>query len=422
MSFHCMPSNPTLTLPVFLTQMLKCMLKHWTPITFTFAFFGTGFSILTLYVYARAIGRTDLFMVAIEAKSYLAVWLFLVLLTLAIHLGLLFTTTLFYGFSVAMFSHCRRRINRAALWLLLPLVIGFSTFTILLYYFSSRLEAPLAVFLIALATVLGLIIILFFRRFRVLVALSTSRSFKCDQLFFLFCLAGMLICTVVSACSSIFLIINTYVGEDSEQAVRFVSIFTLGTLILSLVPTFVFFTAKGSRYRRLALGCAMTLVLFLVYLLLARGAMSSVAYAAAGNLEIRQNFSTRFVLSDKVGLSDLDNLQWRTRLASANRVEIEAFQLFSFGDVLLLCPSSLREATLYELPRYSRQCILTRTSKVDRKPPRLWYRAQRKMQPSWQVQAEHLVNWRLLRGLLTEDNKNYLHRHGYDAGLRETSM
>lgn len=158
-------------------------------------------------------------------------------------------------------------------------------------------------------------------------------------------------------------------GEDSEKAVSFVAMFTLGTLTLSLVPTFVFFTAKGSKYRRLAFGCAITLVLFLAYLLLARGAMSSITYAAAGNLEIRQVFSARFVLDDRISLADLDNVQWRTRLAPANRVEVEAFQLFAFGDILLLCPSSLRRATLYELPRYSRQCLLTRSSKVDRKPP-----------------------------------------------------
>ncbi|WP_152989102.1 hypothetical protein [Pseudomonas citronellolis] len=363
-------------------------------------------------------------MASIEAKSYLAAWLLLVLPIMAMHLCMLMATTLFYGMSVAMFSHCRRRINRAALWLLLPLVSGFSAFTILLFYFSDRLEASLAIPLITLATVLGLVAVLFFRRFRILVALSSSRSIKADRFFFLFCLAGMLICTVISAYFSTSLILNTYVGEDSKKAVRFVATFTLGTLMLSLVPTFVFFTTKGSTYRRLAFGCAVTIVLFLAYLLLARGAMSSITYATAGNLEIRQTFSARFVLDDRISLADLDNVQWRTRLAPANRVEVEAFQLFAFGDVLLLCPSSLRRATLYELPRYSRQCLLTRSSKVDRKPPRPRYQAQAKMQPSWQVHAERLINWSL-RGLLelarTESAKRQLQRHGHDAGLRETS-
>ena len=408
-----MPSPQTPAFPVVFKRTLKLVLEHWTPITVILALIGTGFSILTLYVYARAIGRTDLFMVAIEEKSYLVAWLLLVLPIMAMHLCMLIATTLFYGISVTMFSHCSRRINRAALWLLLPLVSGFSAFTILLFYFSDYMEASLAIPLIALATLLGLVAILLFRRFRILVALSTSSSNKIDRFFFLFCLAGMLICTVISAYFSTSLILGTYVGEDSEKAVSFVATFTLSTLILSLVPTFVFFTAKGSTYRRLAFGCAITLVLFLAYLLFARGAMSSITYAAAGNLEIRQDLPARFVLDDRISLADLDNVQWRTRLALVDRVEVEAFQLFAFGDVLLLCPSGLRRASLYELPRYSRQCLLTRSSKVDRKPPRLRYPAQSKVQPSWQKQAERLVDWDLLRGLPPE--------HVQDAGRRADS-
>lgn len=408
-----MPSPQTPAFPVVFKRTLKRVLEHWTPITVILALIGTGLSILTLYVYARAIGRTDLFMVAIEEKSYLVAWLLLVLPIMVMHLCMLIATTVFYGISVAMFSHCRRRINRAALWLLLPLISGFSAFTILLFYFSDYIEASLAIPLIALATLLGLVATLVFRSFRILVALSTSSSIKIDRFFFLFCLAGMLICTVISAYFSTSLILGTYVGEDSEKAVSFVATFTLSTLTLSLVPTFVFFTAKGSTYRRLAFGCAITLVLFLAYLLFARGAMSSITYAAAGNLEIRQDFPARFVLDDRISLADLDNVQWRTRLALADRVEVEAFQLFAFGDVLLLCPSSLRRASLYELPRYSRQCLLTRSSKVDRKPPRLRYPAQSKVQPSWQEQAERLVDWDPLRGLPPG--------HVQDAGRRADS-
>jgi len=65
---HAEPSNPAF--PVVFKQTLKRVLEHWTRITFILALIGTGLSILTLYVYARAIGRADLFMVAIEEKSY----------------------------------------------------------------------------------------------------------------------------------------------------------------------------------------------------------------------------------------------------------------------------------------------------------------------------------------------------------------
>ncbi len=397
-----MPSSPATPYPVFFKQFLRRVLEHWTPITVILAFLATGLSILTLYTYARAIGRTDLFMVAIDAKSSLAAWLLLVGPIMVSYLCVLTTTTWLYGFSVSMFSRCRSRINRAALWLLFPLVIGFSTCIVLVFCFFDRLGATLAVVIVALATVIGLVAILPFKRFRLLVALSTSRSIKGDKFFFLFTLASMLVCTVFSALFSIYWILKTYVGEDTDEAVWFVAMFTMGTLVLSLAPTFVFFTTKGSTYRRLAIGCAMVVVLFLAFLLLARGAMSSIAYVAAGNLEIRQTFSARFVLDDRISLADLDNVQWRTRLAPANRVEVEAFQLFAFGDVLLLCPEGLRGATLHQLPRYSRQCLLRRSSKVDRKPPRLRYPVHPKAMQSWQDQANRLINWSSLLGQLNK--------------------
>jgi hypothetical protein len=404
-----MPSSPATPYPIFFKQLLRRVLEHWTPITVILAFLATGLSILTLYTYARAIGRTDLFMVAIDAKSSLAAWLLLVGPIMVSYLCVLTTTTWLYGFSVSMFSRCRSRINRAALWLLFPLVIGFSTCIVLVFCFFDRLGATLSVVIVSLATVVGLIAILPFKRFRLLVALSTSRTIKGDKFFFLFTLAGMLVCTVFSGLFSIYWILKTYVGADTDEAVWFVAMFTMGTLVLSLAPTFVFFTTKGSTYRRLAIGCAMVVVLFLAFLLLARGAMSSIAYAAAGNLEIRQTFSARFVLDEQISLADLDNVQWRTRLVSANRVEVEAFQLFAFGDVLLLCPSGLQRVTLHQLPRYTRLCLLTRSSKVERKPPRLRYPVQPKAKPSWQDHADRLVNWGGLSGQLDRTNEIFLH-------------
>lgn len=402
-----MPSSSVPTFPASFRNFLRRVLEHWTPITVILAFLGTGLSTLSLYTYTRAIGRTDLFMTAIDAKSSLAAWLLLVVPIMVAYLCILMATTCLYGLSVTMFDRCRRRINRAALWLLFPLVIGFSTFIILLFFFSDYLDAPISVLMVALATVMGLAAILPFKRFRILVALSTSRTIKAETFFFLFCLAGMLVCTVISAFFSTSLILNTYVGEDTDEAVRFVAMFSLGTLALSLVPTFVFFTTKGGTYRRLAFGCAMVVVLFLVFLLLARGAMSSIAYAAAGNLEIRQTFSAHFVLDDQIGLADLDNVQWRTRLTPTDRVEVEAFQLFAFGDVLLLCPSGLRGVTLHQLPSYTRLCVLTRSSKVERKPPRLRHPAQPKATPSWQDYADHLFKWNGLRGQLDQTKARF---------------
>tara|TARA_Y100000780_G_scaffold231882_2_gene259438 strand:- start:4075 stop:4371 length:297 start_codon:yes stop_codon:yes gene_type:complete len=88
-------------------------------------------------------------------------------------------------------------------------------------------------------------------------------------------------------------------------------------------------------------------------------------------------------------------------------VEVETFQSFAFGDVLLLCLSGLRGVTLHQLPSYTRLCILTRSSKVERKPPRLRRPAQPKAKPEWQDYAHHHFKWNSLRGQLDQTKARF---------------
>ncbi|WAC45216.1 hypothetical protein OU997_03205 [Pseudomonas sp. SL4(2022)] len=391
---------PTVPFPVFFKKNLKRVLEHWTPITVTLSFFGVGVGILSLYVYTRAIGRIDLFMPATDAKSALAIWLLLVLLTMAAYLITLTVTTWLYGISVSQFDKIRRKHNQVACWLLIPLLIGFGTFILMAFFSSELFKTPIAVSIIAVTTVLGLLMLLGFRRFRILIALNTCRAITWQQALFLLWLAVTLVFTVISAAISTSLILTSYVGDDTQEAIRFVAKFSMGTLVLSLIPTFVFYTAKGDIYRRVAYGCSALVILFLIFLLLAPGAMTSITFAAAGNLEIRQNTTANFILDDQIELDDLDNLQWRTRLHPSNKVAIQGFQLFSFGDVLLLCPSDLLELKPHELPHYTRLCLMTRNSRVNRKPLRPHYLNKTEPSPTWQEHAERLINWKKLNPML----------------------
>ncbi len=132
------------------------------------------------------------------------------------------------------------------------------------------------------------------------------------------------------------------------------------------------------------------MLLFLAFLLVARGPAPSVSHAAAGKLELRQTFTARFVLSQRIGLDDLDALLWHARLARDGRVEVLAYQLFGFGNVLLLCPGSLLKSELHRLPYYTRQCIRASSEEVERKPIRFGY--SRAGDPAtWRVHAERLA-------------------------------
>ncbi|WP_448118965.1 hypothetical protein [Pseudomonas serbica] len=385
-----MPGSLTPTLPDLLKKQIKRVLTYWTQMTVTLGFFGAGIGLTSLYVYTRAIGRLDLFMAAIDSKSALAIWILLVVLTMMAYIFILTATTWLYGVSVSQFDRYHRKHHKIACWLLIPLMIGFGVFTLLGFFYPTQYRASVSVSIIALTTIGALAALFCFKPFRLLICLNTSRTVDGKKIFFLICLAGTLVFTVIAAVFSTSLILNTYVGDDTAEAVKFVALFSWATSVLSLVPTLIFYTTKGDIIRRVAFGCTAAGFLFLVFLLFARGTMTSITYMAAGNLEIRQVTSARFVLDDQLKLEDFDNLQWRTRLHKTNRVEIEAFQLFSFGDVLLLCPEGLLDRKLNAIIRYTKFCIATRNSKVSRKPLRPKYYTRPMPKLTWQ---EHADRW-----------------------------
>jgi hypothetical protein len=109
-------------------------------------------------------------------------------------------------------------------------------------------------------------------------------------------------------------------------------------------------------------------------------------------LQVNQAVPTRFVLADDVSLSDFDNLLWQTRLHESGRVEVQAFSLFSFGDVLLLCPGDYIRLGLHDLPDFSQYCFPTQNSKIVRKPQRINHVAKRVATSiSWEVLARSFV-------------------------------
>lgn len=384
----------SLTTPSFSTvlkQFLKRVLHHWTPITVVLAFTGTTLGALNLYLYTQVIGRPDLFLPALDSRASLAAWLFIVLPIMAGYLFILTSTGLLYGGCVSMLGKRRRHLAQAAQRLLLPVIAGSLAFVLLVFFFSDWLGASGSVAIVVTATVLGLVVTYAFSmRFRLLVAVVSGRKWSWVKGFFLSYVAMLLVCTVLAATFSISLILASYIGEDTNDAVRFVATLSFFTQVLSLAPALVFFTVRGSLYRRLVIGFTVAMLLFLAFFLVARGAASSVSYAAAGKLELRQTFTARFVLPGRIGLDDLDNLQWHTRLARDGRVEVVAYQLLEFGNVLLLCPGSLLKSGLHRLPRYSRQCLKTSPGEVDRKPFRFGY--PRTCDPVlWRAHADRLA-------------------------------
>lgn len=394
-------STPTFT--QFFKRNFKRVLEYWSQITVTLGFLGAGLAILGLYVYLRAIGRTDLFLAAIDAKSALALWLLLIVLIMVSYLGVLSASAWFYGITVSMFEKVPNKHNRIAAWLLLPLCFGFCAFIFMMFMYPNAFSAGISVLMIFVVTVFAYFSLFAFKHFRAIFDENTHGWVTWKKNGFRLFVGGVIGLAVLFASLPTLLILSTYVGEDNAKAVIVVALFSLGTLVLSLVPVFIFYISKGHVIARVAYGLAAALVLFAAFLLVSPGAMPTITYAAAGNLAIRQQVPARFILDEEISLGDVDNRQWQTQLNEKKKVEVTAFPLLSFGDILLLCSSDLRQLSLYQLPRYSRFCIATRHSKVTRKPLRpVWSPGL-----GWQFWAGHVLNWDTVQSAILKPFKQH---------------
>lgn len=384
----------TSTSPAVFRMGFKRLLEHWTPFTVTLVFLGTGFGMLSLYIYTKAIGRVDIFMSTLDAKSALLVWVFVVMFIMSLQLSILTGAAWFYGMSVSMLNRRRDKTKFIALWFLVPLVLGFTTFMVLAFYWGDEVGPGLALLIVSIIVVLALLGITRLRCVRVLVHAGSPWA---QRKYLYLPIAWLLLLTVLSGTLPTLLILDSYVGQDNPAAVRFVAIFSVCTFVVSLMPALLFFSVKGSVYRRACAAVLSVMILFIVFLLTARGTMSSITYSVAGKLEIRQTHTARFILEDQVKLGDLDALQWHTRLRDDGRVQVQAYQLFSFGDLLLICPTALRAAKLHQLPNYSKLCLFTRASLVHRLPPQMSLQRQPTAASIWTRAAVRLVKWESVR-------------------------
>jgi hypothetical protein len=390
-----MDASTVPTFSQFFRRNFKCVLDYWGQITVTLGFLGAGLAILGLYIYTRAIGRTDLFLAGTDAKSALAIWLLLIVLIMVGYLFILSTSAWFYGISVSMFDKVPDKHYRIAKWLLFPLLSGFCAFTVLLFIFSDTFSAAASLGIILAITLAAYFLLFSFRTFRKTFDKDTVGLGPWKKKFFRGSVGIVVGLAVLFASLPALLILSTYVGENTSRALIVVALFSFGTLALSLIPVLIFYISKGHLFTRVAYCVVSAVVLFCAFLLLSPGAMPSITYAAAENLAIRQQ-PARYSLDENISLGDLDNRQWRTRINEKNKLEVTAFPLLSFGDTLLLCSIDLRFLNLYELPRYTRFCIATLNSKVTRKP----WRPGLARSLTWQQRAEHVVGLDNLRSAI----------------------
>ncbi|WP_053213399.1 hypothetical protein [Pseudomonas sp. Q12-87] len=462
-----MSATPDRTFNEVFKHTAKRILSYWTQITVSLGLFATGLGFTTLYLYTRTIGRIDLFLPSIDVKSALLVWVVLVLLLMLSYLFILGATTWMFGCSVSLFSNMKDNQPKIVFYLMLPTVVGFSSF-IWATFFWSKLNAWVTfsgLFLIVFAACFLMYALTPFKRIirksiivqarlnrARLKRLATHQPAKrkrrqthktartpsarqqkwrtrwqaiknkitpawrrvkgawqrrlswilARQEFWLVTLLSISIfVTVIFAAFPILLTIRSYMEKETSGTVPYVAGLSWLTLIFTLLPVVIFYCFKGDIYSRTSKGLVAMIFAFGAFTLISPGSLSQITYIAAGGLSVRQKTTERYALPEDIKLQDLSATMWKTRQVTSQKIDVEAFQLYSFGDVLLLCPNDMLSLELKELKNYSKFCISTLNSKVVRKPRLLAFASRPQSEwicrvPSWRILAGRWLGWEAL--------------------------
>lgn len=366
--------TPTpLTFQQTLKKNLKRVLNFWAPLSVIFAGLGTLLGFYTLSTYATAIGRPDLMAAALEAKSALIPWLATVIGMLAAYLFILLSTTVLFGLTVSLFNDASSQQHKLVGILLLPVLAGIVA--LLWQVFEGpplddwdRLFWSLGWLAIALPVMLA------FPSFRYSVdacaTLASPRNPRSWPLrvWFLVMVSLLLTATVISAVFPASLILKAYIGEDTPEAVNRLKYISMFAATVTLLPVVVFYVSKADLFKRLSLGLLAVIVTGLMVIGISPGSPAAIVYAAAQVMNVRDPVPAHFMLTKTYAKEDFDTQVWGTVETVRAQPVVSAFPLFSFGDVLLLCPTSLATKGRKEWPSQSAYCVLTQSSTAIRMP------------------------------------------------------
>lgn len=352
---------------------VKRVLVYWAPLSMMLGGFGTLMGFYTILTYTTTIGRPDLLAAAIEAKSSLVLWLLIVVLVVAAYLLVLMTTAVLFGLAVSLFNDVpslQAHIVKVLLW---PVLLGIVAFM------AAAFQLPElgGVWKIALTMLLFFLIILVplvSPGFRLAVDLSATAALPAKsnswtvRAWLLVMLALLLLGTIISAVFPASLILKAYSGEDAAEAVTQLMVISIFSAGITLIPVVVFYVSKADIFKRISLCVAAAFAVLVVVVVVSPGSTSSIVYAAASVMKVRDQVEASFLLTEAYAAEDFDPTVWGEVSVLRDQPLIKAFPLFSFGDVLLLCPVKLMKTERKNWPVESAYCAVTKNSKAIRMP------------------------------------------------------
>lgn len=362
-----------LTFDSFIKINLKRILTYWTQLTLALGACGTALGLGTLFAYTNAIGRVDMFMNSLDAKTSLLVWLAIVFGWTIGYVALFTTTSVIFAATVSTFRRIPEYQAQVVVPLAFPVLVGFIAFVVTTFKCYDW-----GMYTRLLITIGGSAIAYSFlftsKKFRKMISnIAKKQEIKimdnavneCALIGWIF---FQVTTTVMMGSIPVLVILKSYLGDDTPEAVNAMALISFICPTLTLLPALSFYLNPGYIPKQLFICVSTLVVVFMICVALSPSIVSTITYGVAGALDIRQKEIARYSVAQDYELADFQPEIWHTEITRNKKLEISAFQVFSFGNVLLLCPASLVDLTLKQWPLYSAECFGTDKSKVLRKP------------------------------------------------------
>lgn len=366
-----------------LKKNLKRIFTHWAPLSVILGGLSTLLGFYTISAYTTAIGRPDLMAAAIEAKSALVLWLAIIALVVAAFFLILMTTGIVFGLSVSLFNdspNLQSEIVKVVVW---PVLLGIASLMVVIFQAPELGDgeklACMALFIMVTIPALHLS-----PKFRLALNICATAAAPGNvkslaaRVFLLTMLALLLVSTVVSAVLPVSLILKAYSGEDTPEALTKLMVISIFSAGMTLIPVVIFYASKADIFKRLSLCVAAAFAALVIIIGVSPGGSVTIVYSAASLMNVRDPSVGQFLLTEDYAKDDFDAHIWGAVETVRNQPLISAFPLFSFGDVLLLCPIKLIKTELKNWPTESSYCVVAKNSKSHRMPRKSEESAQTK--------------------------------------------
>lgn len=366
-----------------LKKTIKRILTYWAQLAVLVGGLGTLLGFYTISTYTTAIGRPDLMAAAVDAKSALVLWLAIVALVVAAYFLILMTSSILFGLAVSLFNDSPTIQPDVVKVLVLPVLIGVTALMTVIFK-APELDDFKKLGCMAMFTIVTLLALHLSPKFRLAVdvcataAAPGNANSKATRIYLLVMLALLLVGAVISAVFPASLILKAYSGEDTPEALTKLMVISIFSAGMTLIPVVVFYVSKADIFKRISQCIAAAFIILLIVIGVSPGGSLTIVYSAASIMKVRDQTEAKFLLTEDYAKEDFDAQIWGSVETVRNLPLISAFPLFSFGDVLLLCPVKLIKTELKNWPAESAYCVVAKNSKATRMPRKSEEAAQAK--------------------------------------------